>query len=139
MRIKQRVNNIIKKYRTRNPYEIADYLNIEVIFTPIKRINGFCDQVARKKFIVINSNLPYHVQKQTCAHELAHILLHKGCSYHFMIEHTYYALGKYERQANEFAWQLFFDETDCIDNYEGNVNYYASSNEILELLNSPRT
>ena len=56
-----------------------------------------------------------------------------------MIEHTYYALGKYERQANEFAWQLFFDENDCIDNYEGNVNYYAYSNEISELLNSPRT
>ncbi|MBP2662734.1 MAG: hypothetical protein H6Q71_682 [Firmicutes bacterium] len=81
MRIKQRATNLAKKYHTRSPYELASYLNIEVVFRPMKRTHGFCDRILKRRFIVINSNLPDHLQKQTCAHELGHIVLHKGWGY----------------------------------------------------------
>jgi|GEM_PF-2777121 Zn-dependent peptidase ImmA (M78 family) len=68
MDIKHLVRNLVKKYYTRNPYIIADYLNIEIILLP----------------------MPSHLQRQTCAHELGHALLHKGWGYYFMIKHIFY-------------------------------------------------
>lgn len=40
----------------------------------------------RRKFIVINSKLEPYLQRQTCAHELGHALLHKklGLLFHEM-------------------------------------------------------
>lgn len=86
MDIPRRVRNLIKKYKTRNPYELASHLNIHIVFQPMHHsVHGFFDRVLRRKFIVINSTLPEHLQRQTCAHELGHALMHKGWGYYFML------------------------------------------------------
>ena len=78
MDIKRHVKILVKKYNTRNPYELADYLKIEIRRASLPlHIHGFYDRVLRRKFIVINSELESYLQRQTCAHELAHALLHK--------------------------------------------------------------
>ena len=133
MRIKQRANNLARKHRTRDPYEIASNLRIEIIREPLRRIHGFCDRILRRKFIIINSNLPAHQQKQTCASELGHILLHKGWGYYFMLEHTLFAPGQFEREANEFAWHLLFDEGFCQYHYDGDIDRYIREEGIAEL------
>ena len=38
---------------------------------------GYYDKVLRHKFIIINSSLPEHIQRQVYAHELGHALLQK--------------------------------------------------------------
>ena len=39
--------------------------------------------------------------------------------YYFIIEHTFFSPGRFEREANEFAWQLLFEaETDPIEKAE---------------------
>jgi hypothetical protein len=44
MNIKPRVNNLVKKYNTRNPYELADHLKIEIRLTSLPlHIHGFYD------------------------------------------------------------------------------------------------
>ncbi len=133
MRIKLRANNLVKKFKTRDPYEITDYLNIEVVFKPLKTTHGFCCRILKRKFIVINNQLPDHLRKQTCAHELAHILLHKGWGYYFMLEHTLYSPEKFERQANEFAWWLLYDEEYCNFAYGGDIDRYAKEEGLFEL------
>ncbi|WP_373325681.1 ImmA/IrrE family metallo-endopeptidase [Sporomusa paucivorans] len=133
MRIKQRANNLAKKFRTRDPFEIAAYLNIEVFFQPMNRTKGFCNRILRRKFIVINSRLSEHLKKQTCAHELGHIVLHKGWGYYFMLEHTLYSPGKFERQANEFAWWLLYDKEYCAYAYNGDLERYAKEEGFFEL------
>lgn len=134
MRIKLRANNLIKKYHTRDPYELAAYLNINVISKPIRGpVHGFYDKVLRRKFIVINSNLPEHLQRQTCAHEVGHALLHKGWGYYFMIEHTFFSPGRLEREANEFAWHLLYDQEYCQYAYEGYVDRYVKEEGLTEL------
>ncbi|WP_158442801.1 hypothetical protein [Pelosinus sp. UFO1] len=35
-----------------------------------------------------------------------------------MIEHTFFSPGHFEREANEFAWQLLFDEEVCRSDYD---------------------
>ena len=134
MDIKRRVKNLVKKYNTRNPYELADYLKIEIRLTSLPlHIHGFHDHVLRRKFIVINSELEPYKQRQTCAHELGHALLHKGWGYYFMIEHTFFSPGRFEREANEFAWQLLFDEEACRVEYDNDLGRYAREEGIVEL------
>ena len=78
MDIPRRVANLIKKYGTRNPFELADHLQIMVLRRQMDHdIQGFFIRRRRRKFIVINSDLPCHIQRQTCAHELGHARLHK--------------------------------------------------------------
>lgn len=134
MDIKRRVKNLVKKHNTRNPYVIADYLKIEIILTPMpSHLHGFYDRVLRRKFIVINSTLEPYLQRQTCAHELGHAMLHKGWGYYFMIEHTFFSPSRFEREANEFAWQLLFDEECCCLEYEGDIDRYVYEEGIVEL------
>ncbi|SFM22129.1 ImmA/IrrE family metallo-endopeptidase [Pelosinus propionicus] len=135
MNIPRRVRNLMKKYNTRNPFELADLLNITVISYPIKSgVRGFYDKVLRRKFIIINSSLPEHIQRQVCAHELGHALLHKGWGYYFMIEHTFFSPGRFEREANEFAWQLLFDEEACRVEYDNDLGRYVREEGIVELV-----
>lgn len=134
MDIPRRVRNLIKKYKTRNPYELASHLNIHIVFQPMHHsVHGFFDRVLRRKFIVINSTLPEHLQRQTCAHELGHALMHKGWGYYFMIEHTFFSPGRFEREANVFAWLLLFDEEDCKYTYCGDIDWYVIETGIAEL------
>lgn len=135
MNIPRRVQNLVKKYRTRNPYELASCLNIHVISRPMHdSVHGFFDRVLKQKFIVINSKLPEHLQRQTCAHEIGHALLHKGWGYYFMVEHTFFAPGRFEREANEFAWLLLYNEEECAYDCCGDINRYVCETGIAELL-----
>ncbi|HEY3362150.1 MAG TPA: ImmA/IrrE family metallo-endopeptidase [Methanosarcina sp.] len=135
MDIKRRVRNLVKKYHTRNPYELASYLKIEIVLTPMPpHLHGFYDRVLRKKFIVINSELEPYRQRQTCAHELGHSQLHKGWGYYFMIEHTFFSPGRFEREANEFAWLLLFDEESCRVEYDNDLSRYVREEGIVDLV-----
>lgn len=135
MNIPLRVQNLVKKFKTRNPYELAAYLNIIIVVRPMhKSVHGFYDRVLKHRYIVINANLPEHLQRQTCAHELGHALMHKGWGYYFMVEHTFFSPGRFEREANEFAWNLLFDKTCCDYDCCGDVNRYVVETGIMELL-----
>lgn len=77
MNIKTKTEKLIKKYKTNNPFEIADELNIKVILMNYPEdINGLYIYVHRSSLIFINKNLPYEMQKVVCAHELGHAVLH---------------------------------------------------------------
>ena len=52
--IRKIVSNLVSKYRTRNPLEIADYLGIKVQFADIGELNGFYTYKRRKRIIFLN-------------------------------------------------------------------------------------
>jgi hypothetical protein len=59
---------------------------------------------------------------------------YKGWGYHVMIEHTFFSLGRFEREANEFAWLLLFDEESCQVEYDGDIYRYVRDEGIVELV-----
>ena len=69
-------------------------------------VKGYSRRVLRKKMIVLNNNLDEDEAIFVCAHELAHIILHKGVSHYFITHHTYIHIGRYEREAHTFALHL---------------------------------
>lgn len=64
------------------------------------------------KQIHINCNLPKHLQKFTCAHELGHALLHPDSNTPFLRNNTRLSINKMEVEADKFAMELLITDSD---------------------------
>jgi Zn-dependent peptidase ImmA (M78 family) len=133
--IKRRVRNLVRKYKTNCPFEIASYLNINVRFRSLpESIRGFYFRARRRRFIVINDDLSYEWQRFVCAHEIGHDRLHRGfLGYYFIEQHTLFNPGKFERQANLFAVQLMTAFSE-IKEHETLECFYARNGVPQEML-----
>ena len=106
-----------KKYDTSNPFDLAACLGITVIVEDLGTINGYYNKQLRMKQIHINHNLPDHIQKLTCAHELGHALIHPKANTPFLRNSTFYSVDKLEIEANTFAAELLISDDD-IEEYK---------------------
>lgn len=129
---KEKVNYLINKHKTRDPFEIADGENIIVTFEPLGSINGYYNKYARQKFIHINSELNKRSQLFTCAHELGHAILHPNSSTPFLRSNTFQSISKLERQANTFAAELTIAD-EVFDDCMGRTLQEIASIEYLPL------
>ena len=94
MEIKQRVNRLCRKYGTRDPFELAERMNILVVREPLGSINGYYNQCYRQKFIHINEELEEYRQ------------LHPKANTPFLRDNTLFSVSRLEREANCFAAEL---------------------------------
>ncbi|UQZ33678.1 ImmA/IrrE family metallo-endopeptidase [Paenibacillus sp. PK3_47] len=117
------VKNLIKKYKTNSPFELARALGIHVRFMDLGTdTKGLYYRKLRRRFIVIHNGLPVEWQRFVCAHELGHDRLHKGINRFFLEENSFFCPGKLERQANVFAFKLLSagsspDTDESLDSY----------------------
>ena len=76
-RIIETVEKLIKKYDTRDPYELCKCLGIKIHFYDMeKKLKGFFFYQSRQKNIVIDSNVNDILERILVAHELGHAVLH---------------------------------------------------------------
>lgn len=94
MDIKAAVKQLTHKHKTNNPYELAQLLNIIVMYAELGSTWGYFTTYKRSKFIIINQNISEELQTYTCAHELGHSVLHKGVSTPFLKAHTLFSIDK---------------------------------------------
>lgn len=107
MWLKEKISKLVKKHKTNDPFELAAYMNIIVIFWDLhEQIKGYYKYDRRNRYIVINQNLSDAWKKLVCAHELGHALLHTRINTPFMRLNTLMSVDKVEREANEFAVNL---------------------------------
>lgn len=118
MNISKIVLHLIKKCETRNPFDIADSLNITIFFEELGSINGYYNKPLRMKQIHINQNLDYNERNFTCAHELGHALLHPNSSTPFLRKSTFLSVDKLEIEANKFAIELLISDEILEENKE---------------------
>lgn len=85
MDIKEYVLNIVAKYQTIDPFEIARQKNIIVLFEDLGNTLGFYNTYKRFKFIHINNQIDENAQRFVCAHELGHALLHPKANTPFYV------------------------------------------------------
>lgn len=110
--IKNIVNKLIKKYDTRDPFELASCLNIKVLEEPLGRnIKGFYQLCPKNKVIHINENLRYEEKTFICSHELGHAVLHAKLNILFLERNTFCVKNRYEIEANQFASHLMISDT----------------------------
>jgi Zn-dependent peptidase ImmA (M78 family) len=119
------IKRMVKKYKTNNPFELAQALGIHIRFMNLgQSTKGLYFRKLKRRFIVIHNELPQEWQRFVCAHELAHDRLHKGVNRFFLEENSYFSPGKLERQANLFAVKLLSSSTS-IDQEESLQSYYS--------------
>lgn len=111
--IKNKINDLLEKYGTNEPTELAEALGINIVYEFLADMQGYYVNSGKFKFIVVNNNLDYYDQRVVIAHELGHTLLHPELNTSFLKNHTYMSTDKYEHQANIFIANLLLP-----DNFE---------------------
>nr|WP_088327706.1 ImmA/IrrE family metallo-endopeptidase [Bacillus cereus] len=113
MHIKQYINlkvqELILKHETRDPFKIADELGIAVLFEELGDIYGYYHKVSRIPFIHINKMLSYQNQVFTCFHELGHALLHPNENTPKLSKVSLCSEIRIEAEANYFATRFLID------------------------------
>ena len=92
MSIKHKVDMLCRKCDTRDPFTIAAKLGIRVLHEPLGSIRGYYSRTHRIKFIHINQDLSKERQRQVCAHELGHAILHPKSNTPFLRANRFMAL-----------------------------------------------
>lgn len=104
--IANRANQLTKRFATRDPFEIAENLGINVFFTKeLTTLKGMYFVMKRNRYIYINDNLDERSKRIVCAHELGHDQLHRdlaklGALQEFVL---YDMSTRPEYEANVFA------------------------------------
>lgn len=121
MDIKGIVRELVTTHNTNDPFELCKCLDIMISFENLGRLLGYCDCHFRMWTIHINDNVPYHLQRFVCAHELGHAILHHDINIPFLRAHTYYCTDKVEIQANMFAVELLLSDELIMDHRDTNL------------------
>lgn len=118
------VKKLMDFYEQRDPFELAQEMGVIVLLEPMgsseDSCKGFFLYQSRQRVIVVNSDLPYHIQRIILAHEIGHSVLHKD-------------IAKF-RAFNDFA--LYSSASQC--EYEANIfaaEYLLEDSSVLEALN----
>ena len=116
LEIKNRVDKLIKKYNTNDPYKLAEALGVILLFVPLVNVKGFYNYYKRNHIIYINEELHEVEQRLTLAHELGHLILHKNINTIYLNAISMLNTERFEREADIFASELLIKDSDIIDN-----------------------
>lgn len=111
MRIKRRVEQIVRKYRTRDPFEMIKGMNVILVYYPLEGVHGFYQYFQRNNIIYLDERLSKNEQRFVLAHELGHMFLHKKANAIFMDTRTQFNTDKFELEANTFAIVLLLPDS----------------------------
>ncbi len=108
------VEKLIRKYSTRDPYELLDCLHVIVRESDnYKHLKGFCFLSCRTMYVTINSKLSQPEQRIVAAHELGNLVLHKNILQTALLKDSvlYDMKNPTEYEANLFAADLLIDDS----------------------------
>ena len=112
MRIKKLVSRLVRKYQTRDPFEMIKGMNVILVHYPLEGVRGFYQYFQRNHIIYLDERLTEAEQRFVLAHELGHILLHSREIKTFQeTETTLYETNRLETEANRFAAELLLGDS----------------------------
>lgn len=106
-RCQQLAVDIAARHGTTDPLQLIHALNIPYAEIPMPPdAHGLTVYVGGSPVIIINKYLSEEQLARARAHELGHALMHDHADYYLIVEHTLFPLGKFEREAEQFAEAL---------------------------------
>lgn len=105
-------NKLIKKFDTRDPFQLCQAIGVEVFYADLGSPKGMYKYLKKNRFAVINENLDPFTKTLVCAHELGHDILHqnlarKVCLQEFIL---YDMKSRPEYEANLFASEILLPD-----------------------------
>lgn len=116
MCIKRRVSQLVRKYQTRDPFEMIKGMNVILVHYPLEGVRGFYQYFQRNNIIYLDERLSDAEQRFVLAHELGHMFLHKKANAIFMDTRTQFNTDKFELEANLFTMELLLPDS-FLDEY----------------------
>ena len=114
--IKKLVSYYVKKFNTRNPFELAKYLNVEVQIGNLGSRSGCYMFLKNHKCVFLNENLCDSDARLVMAHELGHAVMHRKENCYFIRNKTLLLSSKAEIEANTFAAELLIPDSLILEN-----------------------
>lgn len=107
-------SNLIKRYDTRNPFELCRATGVEVFFADLGSLKGMYKYLKRNRFAVINENLDDYTRTLVCAHELGHDILHRDLAKKLCLQEfvLYDMKSRPEYEANLFASEILLPDSE---------------------------
>ncbi|MEK4171015.1 ImmA/IrrE family metallo-endopeptidase [Lysinibacillus sp. FSL L8-0312] len=118
MGVEDIVLNLIKKYKTEDPFKIAKELGIVILYHDLGNIYGYFRTYKRMPIIHINNKIDKEMQRVVCSHELGHAVLHPKINTLFFKKYTFFSTDKLELEANFFAVHLLIPNESLFDSYD---------------------
>lgn len=118
MEIKKITDSLVRKYHTRDPFEMIRGMNVILVLAPLVDTRAFYQYFQRNNIIYIDDSLPHHEQAFECAHEMGHMFMHKKMNTIFMDSRTGLNTDRLENEADIFAMNLLVGD-DVLSGYKG--------------------
>ena len=133
-RIYSVANRLRRKYFTSDPFELLEALHVVVKFSDKygpNGLKGFTTVWNQTVYVVLNSFLPDEELRVVAAHELGHVVLHRGllnAAKAFQDGDVYYVTGKTEREANFLAADFLLSDEEVVEvMQEQNADFFVSA------------
>ena len=137
MDIKARVDKLVRKYKTRDPFEMIKGMNVILVLYPLEGVRGFYQYFQRNNIIYIDETLSDHDKMFVLAHELGHMMLHKKSNAIFMDTRTQFKTSRYETEADKFAMELLISDDSLSEYNEYTIDQlslvYGYHQKLIEL------
>lgn len=117
--IVKKANKLVKSCGTRDPYRIAENIDVEIMPCNFERQRGAYKVIKRNRFIFINESLQPTPKRIVLLYEIGHDVLHRaeaaraGGFKEFNIFNM--ADSRMEYEANVFASQIELDDEEFLD------------------------
>jgi len=115
----QKADKIVKKYGTRDPYQLAEDIGIKIVSCDFKKQRGAYKVIMQNRFIFLNENLSPIEKRIVLFHELGHDALHRqeAVSLGGFQEFELFNMAdkRMEYEANVFAAQLELDDSEFLE------------------------
>lgn len=123
MDIRRKVAELIRRYKTDDPFLIADLKNIHIVYGDLGGKFGNYIKYKRSKFIILDDKrTPERILPFVCAHELGHALCTPNENTQWLKTYTMTINADYiERTANEFAVELLLNDKYISDHAEHSI------------------
>ena len=125
MCIKRRVSQLVRKYQTRDPFEMIKGMNVILVHYPLEGVRGFYQYFQRNNIIYLDERLTKAEQRFVLAHELGHMFLHKRANAIFMDTRTQFNTDKFEKEADTFAMELLVSDAEIIEHPDLTIGQLA--------------
>lgn len=117
-----KANHLVRRYGTRDPYELADAQGIRIFPRPFVKQRGAYCFFARSPYIFINSNLDPVMEYIVLYHELGHHNLHLDVALNMGVFREFNLFdmqnNRMEYEANIFASQIELSDEEVLDYIE---------------------
>ena len=129
---------LVRRYGTRDPFELAECLNIEIMHSDkMKKLKGMYLYILRNPYIVINTNSSEQIQRIVCAHELGHDRMHRDLAARGAIQEVslFDMATRPEYEANVFASELLLADEEIVELLEKGYDAFQMASELASDIN----